>query len=278
MKRYSFFQAFYLSFYSRELYQDAGLRWQGSGLAYLSLLLALSWVFYTMGLSSLVQGAIEKEAPALIAQMPTITVDKGELSFDIEQPHTVYVPDPLKPGSQVPLLVIDTTATVRSLDDSDARMLLTKTRIYSRDAEGKVVSHDLGLQGVEHEVIERPDMQAAADAMADMAALVIYPLGLFFIFIYRLIQMLVYALFGLLMANILRYAMDYQSVMRLSCIALTPPILLDALFTLMQWQLPYWSLLSFAMAMGYLFFGISACRDADADKPQDSGDDDILIP
>jgi hypothetical protein len=49
---------------------------------------------------------------------------------------------------------------------------------------------------------------------------------------------------------------------RLAIIAVTPGLILDTLFPLVKLRPPAWWLLGFAIAMGYLFFGIKAATAA----------------
>jgi hypothetical protein len=76
------------------------------------------------------------------------------------------------------------------------------------------------------------------------------------------VQTFIYGLIGLIIAKLLHVPLAYMASVRLAIIAVTPGLILDTLFPLVKLRPPAWWLLGFAIAMGYLFFGIKAATAA----------------
>ena len=130
MKRFSIFHIPVLSFFSKELYIDVGLHWKGVNFLYLLLLLAICWIPTMIGIHVSFLDFIDNEAPAVVEQVPEITITNGEAS--IKEPQPYYIKDP--ENGDV-LAIIDTTGTIDSLEDPNAICLLTKSRVIYRETK-----------------------------------------------------------------------------------------------------------------------------------------------
>ena len=84
------------------------------------------------------------------------------------------------------------------------------------------------------------------------------------LFIYRLVQMLIYALVGMIFANIVKANLEYVTLVRLAAVSITPVIILNAVRRMLDISVPYIGLLSFLIAMGYLFFAVKASAEQEA--------------
>jgi len=76
---YSAFETLYLSFYSRDLYQDIARNRKGLCLPYLLLLLMFYWTPEMMNMHQAVSEFIADEAPQYIEQVPVITISRVRL-------------------------------------------------------------------------------------------------------------------------------------------------------------------------------------------------------
>ena len=94
----------------------------------------------------------------------------------------------------------------------------------------------------------------------------LYPLGILFSFIFRAIQLLIYALIGLLFAQMLNANLDYKTLMRLAAISITPVLVLNLLFEFLPVRIPGWWLLGIVIELGYLFFAVKV--NSEPDVPQ----------
>ena len=93
-----------------------------------------------------------------------------------------------------------------------------------------------------------------------------YPFTVIGLFIYRLVQMLIYALVGMIFANIVKANLEYVTLVRLAAVSITPVIILNAVRRMLDISVPYIGLLSFLIAMGYLFFAVKASAEQEADR------------
>ena len=249
MKRYSILHAFVLSFFSKSFYQDVRRHWRGTGLGYLFVILVLVWIPTMIKMQWGLTRFVNNEAPRLTQQVPRITITKGQVSTDVATPYFI------KGDDGTPLMIIDTTGQYQTLDDTPAYVLLTKTKIITRD-ERQTRSYDLAP--VESFEVDRTRVEGWLQVVKDWLALAAFPLLLVFSFIFRAIQVLIYAAIGLLFARILNTNLNYQTLMRLAAVSLTPVLVLNLLLEFVPFHIPLWWLLGTAVGLGYLFFAVKA--------------------
>jgi hypothetical protein len=260
MKQYSIFHPLVLSFFSKSLYRDVAKHWRGTGLLYLLLVLALVWVPTIikgqLGISSWVDG----DSKGITNQIPAITITKGQVSTDVTTPY--FIKDP-KSGTNI--AIIDTTGTYQTLENTDAKLLLTKTKLTTIKNERETQTYD--LSGVQSFFVDRTKVEGWLALAKRWFVPVVYPLALLFSFVFRAIQILIYALIGLLFARMLHANLGYLALMRLSAIAITPVLMLNLLFEFVPLHIPRWFLLGIVVALAYLFFAVKVNADAE-DVPE----------
>jgi hypothetical protein len=252
MKRFTILHPLWMSFFSGPLYQDVGRNWRGLAFSYLLLLLALAWIPSMVKMQIGVAHFVDEEAPALIRQIPSIQVRKGEVSTDVQTPY--FIKDP-KSGK--PVAIIDLTGQYTTLDKSEARVLITKTRLSVKSRQGKTDVYDFSYTG--DFSLNRDEVASWAKIFKNWFVVGAYPLALLVSFAYRIVQALIYAAMGLVFAKILRVALGYSASVRLAVVAVTPVLWLDDALELLGMHVAYWRLICFAIAMGYLFYGVRAC-------------------
>ena len=77
MKQFGPLQAIWMSFYSAELYRDVARNWRGSGLLYLTIVLALCWLPTPVRWFVNLRGFATTEAPKIARQFPDINISNG---------------------------------------------------------------------------------------------------------------------------------------------------------------------------------------------------------
>lgn len=252
MKRFSMLQPLYLSFYSRELYRDVRRNWKGTGFLYLLVLLALTWLPVIAKLHGVISNHIREEAPRYIEQVPMITIAKGQVSIDRPVPYTIK-----DPATGTPLMVIDTSGRISSIEEANAPMLLTRDRfIYRQPNRAETRIYDLAA--IDELTITRGDVSAWVEAFRKYFAVLAYPVALAGSFLYRILQALLYAAIGMLFVNAMKAGFDYAVMLRLTAVAITPAVILSTLRTVAGFAVPVFPLVSFAIAMGYLYFAVKA--------------------
>ncbi len=130
VQRFSFWHALYLSFFSKEFYQDVGRRWPGVGLVYLFFLLALAWLPLMLKLHVGMQSFARDQAPKIIQQLPRITITKGVVETDPPGRHEI------KDADGKTFLIIDASMETLNLDELPSDVaLLTRTKLVIKQSD-----------------------------------------------------------------------------------------------------------------------------------------------
>jgi len=257
MKQYGVFHPLFLSFFSKALYRDIAKNWKGVAFSYLLLLLALTWVPVMMQFHFNLSEGISREAPQIVNQIPKITITKGELSIDAPVPY--YIID-TQSGEQI--AAIDTSGQTTSIDQTRAFMLLTKKNLIMRQRH-RAETRTYDLSDIKSFTLDRDSVMSWVQAFKKWFALAAYPFAVAGSFVYRVVQVLIYALIGMLFASILKTTLDYDALVRLSVISITPVVALNTLRRLLDVHVPMTWLISFVIAMIYLFIAVKANADAE---------------
>lgn len=250
-RRYDLWQPCYLAFSSRTFYADVAAHWRGLAFVHLLLVLLLSTGVYMMHFHALVTFLIAEEAPPIIAQIPEIRIQNGNVQVDVEEPYYIHQPD-----SGKLFAVIDTTGEITSLKQTDAVLLLTGSRLAAR------------LSANDHRVLDLSQIKSLQINQAIVSQwlrdaqkwspFILFPLVLGFSFIFRSVQALLYGGIGMMLASMQKFKLPLGASVSVAIMAMTPVLLLDALLVLLDIYLPLWSLGGFLLALGYLVFGIRA--------------------
>ena len=256
MRRYSIFHPLVLSFFSKSLYRDVGQHWRGTGLLYLLVVLAVLWIPTVIrgqfGFSRWADG----DSKAITKQIPAITITKGQVSTDAPTPY--FIKDP-KTGKN--LGIIDTTGEYETLENTDATFLLTKSKLIASRSAAETRSYDLST--VESFYVDRALVERWLVTARRWFVPVLYPLALIFSFIFRGIQIVIYAVIGLLFARMLNANLDFKTLMRLAAISITPVLVLNLLFEFVTVRIPWWTLIGIIIALAYLFFAVKVNAEAE---------------
>lgn len=263
MRRYSFFHAFLLSFFSKSLYQDVAQWWRGTGLLYLLIVLALVWIPTSIKMHVGINRFANNEAPRFTQQIPRITITGGKVSTDVPTPYFIKDPD-----DGTPLMIIDTTGEYRDLDNTPARILLTSSKVIVR-SDRDVRTYD--LSGVQSFYIDRETVEGWLGTSKNWFALVAFPILLICSFALRAIQVLIYALIGRLFARMVNANLNYKTLMRLAAVSLTPVLVLNLLFEFVPLHIPVWWLFATCVGLGYLFFAVKSNSGSPATPPYQPG-------
>ncbi len=150
MHRYSFFKALFLSFFSKDFYCDVLQNRKGLGFSYLffiNLIVSLVIIiFFTVKVNSFdsknfsndvvnkmfadAELTFEENLSRIldvISQIPRITFENGELSTNKQEPYAIN--DPVTGNG---IVIFDTTGYYNGLENTDAVMLFTKTKVITK--------------------------------------------------------------------------------------------------------------------------------------------------
>jgi hypothetical protein len=252
MRRYSIFHVPALSFFSKELYIDVGQNWKGVNFLYLLLLLAVCLIPRIINLHRGISNFVNNEAPAVVNQVPEITITDGQVSIKETQPY--YIKDP---DSDEPLAIIDTTGQIESLEDTDAFFLLTGNKVIIKESKFENRTYD--LSNVKAFAVDSERITGWLHIGRKFLAVVIYPFALLGSYVYRIVQVLIYAAIGLLFASFCKTTLSYATLIRLAVVAVTPCIIVGTILGLAETSIPYF--LYLVAALGYLFFAVKSISD-----------------
>lgn len=251
MKKFSIIHIPVLSFFSKELYRDVGLYWKGVNFSYLLLLLAICGIPVMIKVHLAFSNFVDNDAPAVVEQVPEITIIDGEVSIKEPQPYYIKYPE----NGDI-LAIIDTTGTIKSLEDPNTICLVTKTKVMWR--QSKVETRTIDLSGVKNFVLDNKRIMGWLHTAEKFIAIIMYPFALLGSYLYRIVQALIYAAIGLLFALWCKVTLSYAALLRLAVVAVTPCVIINTILSLAGIHLPYIGLLYLLVALAYLLFGVKA--------------------
>jgi hypothetical protein len=144
-------------------------------------------------------------------------------------------------------------------------MLLTRNKLIAKGNNNETKIYD--LTPVQDFYLDSARVDGWMATAKQWMIPVFYPVGLLFSFIFRAIQILVYALIGMAFASMLKVQLSYSTLMRLTAIALTPVLILDLILEFSPLKVPFWTILGIIVGLGYLMFAINANGNTDT-QPQ----------
>ncbi len=251
-KKFSIIHIPVLSFFSKELYIDVGQNWKGVNFLYLLLFLAICLIPTMIKIRVGISNFVNNEAPAIVNQVPEITITDGQVSIKETQPY--YIKDP---DSDEPLAIIDTTGQIESLEGTDAFCLLTGNKVIIKESEFENRTYD--LSNVKAFAVDSERITGWLHIGRKFLAVVLYPFALLSSYVYRIVQALIYAAIGLLFASFCKTTLSYASLIRLAVVAVTPCIIVGTILGLAGTSIPYF--LYLLAALVYLFFAVKSISD-----------------
>lgn len=249
-----------MSFYSKPLYRDVGANWKKISFLYLLLLLSVCLIPIMFRTHQMVSDYVQAKAPEIVKQIPLITISKGKVSVDAKMPYVIKDPE-----SKASIAIIDTTGQTTTLKGSEAFVLLTKESLIVR--KDKTETRTFDLSEIDSLTINQSVAYGWIDTFLEYFIFVLYPFSLIFSFALRIVQALIFALMGLVLATRLKSGLSFSSFMSLAIVAMTPSIMLDTVYNYMDIAIPSWWLVDFVIALGYFFFALRAVAEERSSEP-----------
>jgi Protein of unknown function (DUF1189). len=240
----------FFAFYSRPLYQHVARGWRGSGLGYLFLVTACCSLLITVRAASILDDFFSRQLMPVLNQLPTLSIKEGTLQPLATRPLVI-----LAPGSQQPGLIID-TSTQPKLDELSPQVWLLQHQARVRQPDGNYQVVDFSSMGDLE--LDKPALMAFADKLRSIVKVLSFVPIQLSEFVYRLMQALLYSLAGLAYCRVLKVSLGYQALLRLTCVAMTPALLISTLLFFMGIQLPVLGVLYFVASQAYLYFAIQS--------------------
>ncbi len=248
MQKYKWPQALFLSFYSRELYRDVGKNWRGIGLIYLLILSALCWFFLIGKMQLIINELHNVGLPPIIKQVPKISIRKGQMTMDKPSPYFIK-----SESGNKPLIIFDNSGKFTDLQQTSAAILVTKTDFMMRTNNGIV---QYPLKDISDREITPESLTNLLSNIKTWFSFVAYPISVIVSFLYHLVQVIIMAIIGSMVAATLERQLDYIALLRLSSIAITPPLLITTAFAVFGIRFPYHMAFYIILSLVYLFCAI----------------------
>lgn len=250
-RRYTIIHPLFMSFYSKDFYRDVAQNWKNYAFYYLLFLLALCSVVKTVKIHYDLSDFLTKHAPAFISQIPAVNFSNGKASIDQDEPY--FIKDP---NSGEDIIIVDTTGQINSLNDTSAVMLLTETKLIIKKSDRQ--TQVFALSEIEDFRLDQDVVYGWLRIIQKWLAVVFFPFLVLGSFVYRLVQVLIYGIIGMLFANLLKMDIEFQSLISITIMAITPVVILDTFVGPPNISTVLWRFVCFLISMGFLFFGIKA--------------------
>lgn len=267
---YSYWQALYMSFYSRFLYVDVGKRWKGMGLLYLLLVVAVTSIPFALKMSADFNKSFNEQLIQPLLQVPTIYIQDGEVKFDEPMPYII------KNDKGQDVIIIDTTGTVNQITDAypHLNILINKNVIYFKLPTPQVMG--IGDEPVNKGVsIEQPLAKGAnmvfdgkkivqdnaISGLKYASQLMIYPLVVCILFSIDAIILLVAAFLGQVFSRIFfSFPLTFKQSARLLMVASTPMQTVLIIFLTLNLIFPGFGFILLILLVAYYSFAIYSLR------------------
>ncbi len=257
MTKYRFWQGPVLALFSKPFYASVARDWKGIAMGYLLFLLAICWIPGVMKINRIVTNFEKREMSHVLEQIPPLEIKDGKLLSSAKLPYTIALRDGEK------FIRIDKDATVADYEKYDVPVLITENEIIAQKskAEKRIYSFK-----------DMPDLSIDAQFLTEVTnkalslfKLLFYPLAVLNSFTTRLLQAVIYALLGLIIASVLNRNISFAAVFRLAVVAMTAGIIYRTIVFYLGLQLPYYWLTGVVLTLIFLFIGLSAAENEEAE-------------
>jgi Protein of unknown function (DUF1189) len=267
MKKFGLLRGIVMSFYSADLYRDVGRNWTGTGLLYLTVLLAICWVPTAVRTHFGLHRFAVTEVPKMTAELPAISIKNGVMESRPPGRH-VFRDDSPRPGRPPDAFIIDDTIDEVPSDLPPGTTMLTRREVggtRTNGAERRVLKlAALGDWDLTPERVRR--FLSSLQFWVPPLALGVCLIGSL---IFRFVQGCVYASLTRMFARGKQVTLDFTAALRISAVAVTPVIVLRTLIWFFPGE-PYWYFrwpIAIIITILYLRFAVAALADVPADVP-----------
>lgn len=273
------FQAFYRPFIFsdwRNYYRDVELFQNGVGFLSLGLAAMVQVIALSVMLVVLwTHGNVSTYVDQVINQTPTVTFTNGHASIDRPSPYfiTLTIPDK-KTGRRVyPVAAFDTTSKFGSTEDM--RAWIMKHDVFMLVMRDGVATYDRhkdefklrGFGARSNFVLNAATVRGWAHTAMTVGTPIIFIVCVLGLWVYLIVQALLFSLAGLAMNALLKTRQDYAAILRYSSIALAPITLLAALMGLLHSHMPALVFIALVLALQFTAFEAVKTRPAPARNP-----------
>jgi hypothetical protein len=257
MTKYPFFKKIIHSFYNKDVYIHVGkFEPNKTGFKYLLLLLCIFWIPEIVQIHFKIVNFINNELPSVVEKLPEIEIKNGVATFDKPSPYIVKDDETGKD-----LFIFDDSGTYTSLENTEAQVLVTGTKIIA--ANDRNEAKEYSLSQVKDFTLTHEKILSWA-TWGNFISILIYIFIIPCMFVYRALQLLFYSLIGLTFQAILGTQYTFQTIYKLAILAITPAFIVDKLLGYFGYDFTGLTFLCMVISLSYLFFGMKANKEGTA--------------
>jgi hypothetical protein len=265
---YGRFTGLVLSLFLPEFYRRVARNWGGIGILYLLLLFTLTWIPSLVKIHLGARKFADEDFPKIAKDLPDVAIKNGKVSSPVPQPFEI------KDKGQL-IFVLDTTGKINNLEQTQAMILITETKLFQRDQLNNIQIHDLSTFPDFEFSKER--VQGWVDTATTWLAVGLYPLFMLGSMIRALVIMLLASLAGLIFNAAFNARVTYGGLLRFAAVGMTLSVYIDTGVGLAGINIPFWFFMALALTIGYVGFGAFVSipppmevPDFDEDRPHKS--------
>lgn len=269
---YKYWQALYLSFYSKRFYIDVFKRWRGFGLVYFALVVSLAVIPFSIKTIREFVDYYDNQLMEPLKQMPQFQVSKGKLVFDYFMPYLI------KNKNQDVVIVIDNTSQLTEINYIYPywMLLVTADHIYFRPPAFSKISALLpqlakGTEGIvaedfadmDYEVFDATLFLKTTHLLTQKwyLASMIYPLFASMIFGFFTALIFFLTLLGQVLSHtVFRFKLPFKVAFRMMTVSSSCAIALFILVLTSGEKFPFMGLALMTCISFYFSFGVLAAR------------------
>lgn len=237
-----------------EFYKEAITQPVSKALFYLFLLCLFLGTIIGLKLYYDISKATSYLTESFITGSPNFTLENGKLFFAGAMPFRMETDKEF-------LLIVDTTGKTNehTLDKYTRGIFISQDKLVTKKNEIETTSVDLSqLKGI----IITKETVAGWLPLLKYIGLFCLAFSFIFYFLGKLCSALVLSVIGLLLGKLIKVNLPYESLLKVSLYALTLPLIFDALIFLTIGQLPFFWVLYYGIATGYIAKALLLVRDS----------------
>jgi hypothetical protein len=193
-------------------------------LKYIFLILLIAAILMSIGNIIRINKFIDEGKDWALKNVPEIRIVNGQTQVDVPQPYTVWKDENF-------VFIIDTTGQYTSIDTAfKAGALLTQSKLIIKESE---------FQTRQYELNQFPNFTVNKETITRWSKIgqtiiwIILPIGTYFyLLIAKWLQIVLFSLFTLSMNNTMKTNLKYPQLLKIGIYALTAPIILDVIYSL----------------------------------------------
>lgn len=247
---YSIYQAPTLSFFKKDFYRYIGREAKGVGLLYLFVVVTAASVISTgFGCLYLYMDIKSPRVAEVAQKLPSLKIKDGSMSMDKPSPYVLNIEQ--QGGKEKTTIVFDTAGT----KGLEAPYIFREDGFIADGKEDSLVPWKMLTFGNDFELVPSQFQDLLVKTIPWFFGLGLIAIPV--IWIGHLFVALIYALVGLVMD---RNKLGFGTSMRVATVAMTPCIVLDALFHAAHLSAIFiiWFLVTIPISLGYMYFAYSA--------------------